>query len=130
MQPKKTRSNKGFTLMEVLVAMVIFAVASSATTSLRFHSTGMVAENNSGWQAIAVAQRVMEVLRPLGYENVEDESFPYIREAKNKTFNAAWSVYENDPEAGLKTIIVTVTLDEKGGRKSYETQTIYSQITS
>ncbi len=47
MQPKKKRSNAGVTLVEVLVAMVICAIASSATGSLMFHSTGMVAESNS-----------------------------------------------------------------------------------
>ena len=41
MQPKKKCSNAGFTLIEVLVAMTIFAIASSATASLMFHSTSM-----------------------------------------------------------------------------------------
>ena len=130
MHSTKKRANAGFTLIEVLVAMVIFAITSSATASLMFHSTGMVAENSSSSQAIAVAQRVLEDLRTLDYEDIEDGSFSYIWAAKNKTFNASWSVYEDDPEAGLKTIIVTVTWDGKGGTKSYETQTIYSQITA
>lgn len=90
----------------------------------------MVAENSSSSQAITVAQRVLEDLRTLDYEDIEDGSFSYIWAAKNKTFTASWSVYEDDPEAGLKTIIVTVTWDGKGGTKSYETQTIYSQITA
>ncbi len=130
MHPQKKRANAGFTLIEVLVAMVIFAIASAATVSLMYHSTRMVAENSSSSQAITVAQRVLEDLRTLDYEDIEDGSFSYTWAAKNKTFNASWSVYEDAPEAGLKTIIVTVTWDGKGGTKSYETHTIYSQITA
>ena len=78
MQAKKKRSNAGFTLIEVLVAVVIFSIASSATVSLLFHSTGIVAENNSSSQPIAVAQRVMEDLRALDYKNVEDGSFLFL----------------------------------------------------
>ncbi len=130
MPPQKKRSHTGFTLIEVLVAMVIFAIASAATVSLMYHSTRMVAENSSSSQAITVAQRVLEDLRTLDYKDIEDGSFSYDWAAKGKTFNASWSVSEDDPEAGLKTIIVTVTWDGKGGTKSYETQTIYSQITA
>ena len=72
-----------------------------------FQSTGIVAENNSSLQATAVALRVMKDLRVLDYEDVEDRSLPYTWVAKNKTFNASWSVYADDSEAGLKTIIVT-----------------------
>ena len=130
MRPQKKRANAGFILIEVLVAMVIFAITSVATVSLMYHSTRMVAEYSSSSQAITVAQRVLEDLRTLDYEDIDDGSLSYTWAAKSKTFNASWSVSEDHPEAGLKTIIVTVAWDGKGGTKSYETQTIYSQITA
>ncbi len=50
------RGSAGFTLIEVLVAMVIFAIATTAIASLMFHSTTYLAKSNERSQAIAIAQ--------------------------------------------------------------------------
>ena len=122
------RTNAGFSLVEVMVTMAVFAIAAAAIASQMFHATATISENNQASEAIALAQQALEDLRTLDYQDMATDSKTVTW--KGKTFTVAWKVTEDEPEAGMKTIVVTVSWDEKGKTKSYATQSIYSQITA
>jgi prepilin-type N-terminal cleavage/methylation domain-containing protein len=122
------RSRAGFSLVEVLVAMAIFAVAATAVTSLMYHSTTFVSDNNLLSQAITCAQTRLEYLRTLDYEDVVGDSSECVGDGVN--FEVSWEVDEDAPEEGTKTVVLTVSWTEKGEAKSYALETVYTAVTA
>jgi len=122
------RANAGFSLVEVLVAMSIFAIVSSAIASQMLYSTAMISENNGASEAIVLAQKALEDLRALDYADMADGADSVIW--KGVPFSVVWAVTDDVPQAEMKTIVVTVSWTVKGETKSYETQSIYSQVTA
>jgi type II secretory pathway pseudopilin PulG len=124
-------TKQGFSLIEVLVAMSTFMIAASAMASLMYHSTATVSENNFISQAVACAQGKLEHLRTLAYEDLKDGSDSGDDCNKDgMSFSRVWNVDEDTPADGAKTIVVTVSWTEKGKSRSYELQTVYTQITT
>jgi prepilin-type N-terminal cleavage/methylation domain-containing protein len=118
----------GFTLVEVIVAMVIFLVSASAVASMMYHSTVAVSQNNFTSQAITCAQASLEHLRMLDYDDVSNDSDECAGDGI--TFDVEWEVTEDEPEDGTKTIVLTVSWSEKGEAKSYELETVYTAVTA
>jgi prepilin-type N-terminal cleavage/methylation domain-containing protein len=119
----------GFSLVEVLVAMVVFMISAAAVSSLMFHSTSFVSRNNFMSQAITCAQAALEEIRTQDYDDIVTTSGKTCS-GDGVNFNVAWSVSVDDPDAGMKTINVTVSWSEKGAAKSYAIHTIYSSVTA
>ena len=120
------RAPAGFTLIEVLVAMSIFAITSAATASMMLHSTATVAANNGASQAITLAQQAMEDFRARAYQDMANGSD--VVTWKGISFTITSEVYEDDLDPGMKTIVVTVSWQEKGVARTYATQSIYAQV--
>lgn len=121
------QSSAGFSLVEVLVAMVVFMIAAAAVSSLMFHSTSTVSQNNYMSQAITCAQGALEEIRTQAYEDMVDAS-GHTCPGDGMNFNVAWDVTTDDPGDGMKTIVVTVSWSEKGVARSYAIETIYTKI--
>ena len=62
---RKTKSNKGFTLVEALVGLVMFEVALAGLLPLMMVSRTFALRSDSRIGAIAVAQQVMDSLRQI-----------------------------------------------------------------
>ena len=122
-------STAGFSLIEVLVAMALFLIASSAVASLMYHSTAHIAVSNHFSQAIVCAQKHLEEIRAQRYEDITNES-GYVCTGEGLSFDVAWQVTEDDPGDGMKSILLTVTWTDKGEVKNYEIHTIYTQVTA
>ncbi len=119
----------GFSLVEVLVAMVVFLISAAAVSSLIMHSTSIVSQNNYMSQAITCAQAALEDIRTQTYESIVSTSGQSC--SRNKmNFAVQWAVTEDAPGEEMKTIVVTVTWLEKGNSKNYVLKTIYSKITA
>lgn len=121
-------ASTGFTLIEVLVAMALFAIASAATTSLMFHSTAYIAKSNERSQAIAIAQQTIEDLRTMDYSDIDSGSTTVEWKEQAAFFNIDWDVSDDDPEPNMKTIVVSVSWESKGVTNVYEIQSIYTDI--
>ena len=123
------RTTAGFSLVEVLVAMVIFSISSLAVSSLMVGSMQRISDNGQRSEAVSLAQKALEGLRSAPYVDLATGSELDIPSSKGgTTFNVNWMVYDNDPVAGEKRIVVTVTWDHKGATKKYEAETIYTNI--
>lgn len=108
-------NNKGFTLIEVLVAMVILSVGLLGTAAL---TTGIINSNkvsNRISTATTCAQDNMEDIRRLGFSGMP-ASDTTTTESYNSITN--YSLYKrvtftdvDNPAAGMKTVTVSVYWD-------------------
>lgn len=121
------RRSAGFSLVEVLVAMVVFMISAAAVSSLMFHSTQAVSRSNYQSQAVVCAQSWLEDLRRYAYDDIETHSGESCAN-DGIEFDVEWNVNEDEPGDGMKTIALTVSWSEKGEAKSYEIQTIYTEV--
>ena len=119
---------KGFTLVEVLVAMVIFAIVSLAITQMMVASTKLASENGIASEAIALAQETLEDLRAVPFADMASGSAVATSSKGVVPLNVAWTVTSNSPETGMNTIVVTVTWDQQGVTKSYDVQSVFTNI--
>jgi len=121
--------NNGFTLIEVLVAMVILSVGLLGTAAL---ITGIINGNkvsNRISTATTCAQDKMEEIRRLGYSGMP-ASDTTTTEPYNSITN--YSLYKRvtftdvvNPAVGMKTVTVTVSWDSDNS--SIELKTILAQ---
>ncbi|UCE18357.1 MAG: prepilin-type N-terminal cleavage/methylation domain-containing protein [Gemmatimonadota bacterium] len=122
MRARHLFGQKGFTLVEVMVAMFIFGILATGITTLM----AVLIQNNDFsrcmTEATTLAESKLEVLRNVGYMNIpagwgSDEPSPdYFR---------SWIVEENVPQSGMKQITVAVSwYNSKGQTHSVKIYTI------
>jgi len=106
-----TRNNTGFTLIEVLVAMVILSVGLLGTAAL---ITGIISSNklsNRISTATVLAQDKMEEIKGAGYAGADDEAGTEPYGGVNfPLYKRITGVVAGNP-AGMKTVTVTVSWD-------------------
>jgi len=106
-------NNSGFTLIEVLVAMVILSIGLLGTAAL---ITGIISSNklsNRISTATTCAQDKMERIRAVGYDDAENESGTenYGNVSNYLLYKSSTGVVAGNPAAGMKTVTVTVFWD-------------------
>jgi prepilin-type N-terminal cleavage/methylation domain-containing protein len=121
----------GFTLVETLVAMVIFAITSLAMTSLMVTGARASAENDLASQAVILAQEDLEDVRTYRYAQMLTAPSRTATSAKGQvTFTIVRTVATDAPAASMKTVTVTVSWNAQGGSRTYATQSIFTQLVS
>lgn len=117
------RGNKeeGFTLIEVLIAMAIFAVGILALAGLQVTYIGGNASAQMQTEATALGAQVIEHLKSLPYEAAELDPAvnPHQPPAGGSgPYDVRWTVMDNAPVTNAKTISVTVTpINRVNGRR-------------
>ena len=119
---RKFINNNGFTLIEVLIAMVILSIGLLGTAAL---ITGIIKGNkvsNRITTATTLAQDKIEEIKSMEYINVAEEPLSIITDYplyKRKV------VIPPPPGTGMKTVTVTVSWDS--GAHSVELKTILAE---
>lgn len=106
------RGERGFTLVETAIAMVVMMVAGLAATSLFVYATKFNAGANDRAVAQAIAQKQMESLRKTAYDALADSTSTVTSAGRNFTVDVAICNDGTAPcggSTGLKRISVTVT---------------------
>ena len=119
-----SQNNKGFTLIEVLVAMVILSIGLLGTAAL---ITGIIRGNqvsNRMTAATTLAQDKMENIKSVSYSNAESEPRAFLPSPYEKYERQVTVVDDNSLGVGMKTVTVTVYW---GSGKSVSLQTILSR---
>jgi prepilin-type N-terminal cleavage/methylation domain-containing protein len=105
------RNQKGASLVEIMVALVIFGIGVVAAIRMLPQSSASTTHSRNRTIAVNMAQEKIEELMSDGYKdadlnagNHDDPGNPL-----NNHYNRSWSVTDDTPVTGMKAISVTVT---------------------
>lgn len=122
---RRFRGSRGFTLVEIVVAIVLLAFGVLASASL----TAALMRSNRGvtnrTRAVETLHLKVEDLQSLNYSEVASGNDTAT--IGGVTFNRAWTVTPNSPAANLKSITFTVTWGDRQGNHTISNQTIRGQ---
>lgn len=104
---------KGFTLIEVLIAMIILSVALLAIIGMFITGVDGVSFGDRITSAVTLAQEKMEELVGLDYS---EPTFWDGGPEKIGTITRIWQVKRDDPFPGMATIRVTVSWRDKSNK--------------
>ncbi len=110
-------ASRGFTLIEVMIAIAIFAIGILAIAGLQIKSINLNAAARMQSEATTAAAECMERLLSLPYEHPDlDEStaHPPIQVG---AYTVNWQVTDEAPISWCKTISVWVTADNPNARE-------------
>lgn len=111
----------GFTVMEVLVAVTVFAIGIMATTAMQLTAIQTNATARMLSEASGVAAQQSELLRDRPYPHADlrqlDPGQP-LPEHDWGILKTSWQVRENFPEKDSKTVTVTVTGLDRGRERT------------
>jgi prepilin-type N-terminal cleavage/methylation domain-containing protein len=122
------QNEKGLTLPEVLVAMVVLSLGLLALARMQITAIQVNAASGRLTQATAIAQDKVEQLMALPYAHAElDDQNPVGEVTKHPLeqpeprpggYTITWTVDE-DTATGVKTINLTVTWSNRGQQKTF-----------
>jgi prepilin-type N-terminal cleavage/methylation domain-containing protein len=105
------KSEKGVGLIEIIIAMLIFAIGITAAIRTLPVSNAATSRANNLTKATNLAQQKIEELMGAPFNNADltagthnDQDNPLER-----IFTRTWEVTDNTPVADMKTVTVTVT---------------------
>jgi len=122
---KRFRGTRGFTLIEVVVAIVMLTFGVLASASL----TAALMKSNRG---VTNRTRAVELSREK-IEDLQSERFADIASGgdavgvRGISYNRSWTVTANSPIANVKTITLNVTWTDRQGTHTVSNQTIRGQ---
>jgi type IV pilus assembly protein PilV len=112
---RKFPNNKGFTLIEILAAVVIFTVGLLGVAGL----TMVIIRGNTFSSmlttATVLAQDKLEELRETTYAAIASGSDTAVE--NNVNYTRVWNITDDAPATGMKTIEVTVSWQIRGARQ-------------
>lgn len=123
MTQKKPAPSTGFSLVEVLVATAILAIAIVALAQLFLLSFHKNAQASEGTKIAAAAQDKLEELLNLDYTSTAlvngADTVTFDTGRGRQTYDRTWTVATDAVDANTKTITVTVTGLETTPGKGY-----------
>jgi type IV pilus assembly protein PilV len=114
----------GFTVVEVMVAVLLIGVGLMALASVSTSVTRANAQSSALTVAGGLAQERIETLRSAPYASIASGGDE--RDLDRVTYRRTWNVADDQPRVGLKTILVTVTWTSRGVARRTTLATIRS----
>lgn len=124
----RRRRQRGFSLMEVLAGMTLFAIVASGMGLLATQSMLRTTENRHSTAAVLLAQQEVERLRALDYPAVVGGAYGAAMGGQN--FTVTTVVQPNFPDPNMSQVNVTVSWVGPEGSRSYALRTIFTDVTA
>ena len=117
-------TKRGFSLLEVLIGMVILAIALASAFALSVTTSRHTAANRNMAAAANLAEYKIEELRnastPALVSGADTTMLNALGEADAAgNYSRAWVVTADTPEAGLYSVVVSVSWSELGQTRTY-----------
>ena len=122
-QAVSTRIRRGFSLIEILIAMAILSIAIISIAQLFLLSIRKNAVAAEGTRLASAAQDKLQELMRIDYDTLTAGSFfgtvTYDTGRVRQRYDIAWVIEDDTPEAEVQRITVTVTGVETTPGKGY-----------
>ena len=113
--------------MESLVALTLFGLTAAAIGNLLTHEIRLQGTNGTTTTAISLAERELEDLRSLEYEDIASRSA--ARTLGGATYYLQTTVVPDAPAPLMKSVTTNVSWTEAVGPQSYFLYAIYTDVT-
>jgi type II secretory pathway pseudopilin PulG len=116
------RRPRGYSLVDVLIGMTILGIALSSAFALSITTSRLATLNQHVGEATALAESKLEEIRNTNYTAVvsgNDAGTLTSEGDAGGIFTRSWVVSDNLPQAGLKTVAVTVGWLQWGEARTY-----------
>jgi Tfp pilus assembly protein PilV len=113
-------------MIEVLAAMTLFAIAATGLAAFTATSLRFGADNRASGTAHMLAQRELEEQRGLEYEDIATRA--YLTTQHGQEFEVSSDVEDDEPASGMKHVTVTVRWTGPLGLRSYGIETIFTSL--
>jgi type IV pilus assembly protein PilV len=107
---------RGFTLIEVLIAIAIFSIGILAIATLQINSINLNSAARMQSEATTAAVDCMERLMSLPYEHPDLDESSGTQQTQVGAYTVHWSVTDESPISWCKTISVWVTANNPNSR--------------
>jgi len=104
-EPKVKRRNRGYTIVEVLVGIVLLSVGILAVAQMQVMTMNSNKAANQKTTAITLAQDKAEYFRTIPYSTIGNTP---LSDAVG-SYNRSWVVENNTPANNLKRVTITVS---------------------
>jgi type IV pilus assembly protein PilV len=108
--------NQGYTLIEVLIAMTIFAVGFLAVASMEIMSISQNAHARMQTEATAMAVDRLERLMALPYDHIDLSELNNPHRVVSDGYTVEWIVQDDVPINGTKSVKITVSAANRNAR--------------
>ncbi|MBI4639422.1 MAG: prepilin-type N-terminal cleavage/methylation domain-containing protein [Candidatus Tectomicrobia bacterium] len=120
----------GFTLIEVMIALAIFSIGLLGFITFQITATRVNATAQRITNATLIAEKTLEEIRNKRYGDITTENFPgqgYGSVPGFPAFKKDVTITDNSPIRGLKTLVITVSWKDAGGKeRNVEVRTLIS----
>ena len=123
---RKRAATAGFTLLEVLAALSLFAIVASGTGAMALQSMRQTVANRHASHAAMLAQEELEYQRGLDFASIAART--QTRTMAGQLYTVQTGVLTSTPASGMTKLTVTVSWTGPEGSKSYAVQTIYTAV--
>ena len=121
---------KGFTLIETMIAMAILAIGILAVTSMQITAFQGNRAARRQTEAVALAAQQLEELGALPYDDARLASGSHSESGVGPAgqYDLEWQIAPDSPLPETKTITLTVGWNSRGGQRNAEFNHIIADI--
>lgn len=115
---KQSRSDTGFTLIEVMISIVVLSIAVLGFSAMTLGTIRGLSFSDRMTTATTLAQTQMEALNNAPYDNVIADNYPpedFGAIAGYETFRRTVTIADATPEVNTKTVTVNVWWRDDAG---------------
>jgi type IV pilus assembly protein PilV len=113
---------KGFTLVEVLIAITIFAFGILGVASMQIAAMKGNSSARDLTEASTLGSDQLEKLMLSSYDSISDGS------RTKDIYGITWTVQDDTPQPDVKTVIVNVSWTERGNQRQVSMRNVIAKL--